>query len=341
MAEGFRVTEDGSLRVTESLDPRITQNYAPLYADSTLTAVGTQIFVAGILLGASSEMTGALSEMSASTFTAGAVSEMTASGSVDAEATWYKNFIASLSGSGDISALLGYQYEASAEVSSVASITLQPNVIRDVDSSLNASLSYDVVPSLTLNPEADIQTEGYFVSTPSFIASGQFNGQSAGTLGAVGEYTTRASSSLQASTDFLIYPLLIQAAASLVGGTGSVTAYGGFLANGEADLSANGILNGNMIMIQNAIVTSEPLRRVTESGDPRIISTGEFRSAFGESNMIDSIMSPVSTLIPFDGQIFGHRGGEYKPVFPRVKRNGVWVTPTVYVKNNGTWKRVY
>jgi hypothetical protein len=138
-----------------------------------------------------------------------------------------------------------------------------------------------------------------------------------------------------------VYPLLIQAAASLVGGTGQVFAYGGFLANGEANLSANGLLNGTMDMIQNAIVTSEANRRVTESGDPRITQGGEFRSTFGIINLTSSEMTPTPTLIPFAGQIYGHRNGAYRPVIPRVKRGGVWVRPKVYVNNNGTWKRVY
>lgn len=341
MAEGFRVTEDGSLRVTESLDPRITQNYAPLYADSSLTAVGTQIFVAGLTFSTSSSMTGALSNLNASTFTAGAVTSMTASGSVDAAADWYKNFIANLTGTGSVSAKLGYQLDTSAGLTSVASLTLQPEIIRDVSSTLDGSLSLSIIPSRIFSVIADIQTEGYCAPVPTFIATGQSIGQSSGSMNATGSLTTPANANLQASTTFDIHPLLIQAAASLVGGTGQVTAFGGFLASGEANLNANGILNGNTIMIHNAIVISEDLRRSTESGDPRITESGEFRSSFSASNMITSELIPTPTIIPFSGQIFGHRNGAYHPVRPSVKRGGVWVDPRVYVKNNGTWKRVY
>lgn len=341
MAEGFRVTQDGNIRVTESLDRRVTEQYAPLYASSSLDAAGTQVFVAGILLGVQSDLVGSLSQLAANTFTAGAVATVQGSGSVAANAEWYKNFQASLNSSGTAQSKLGYLFHVSVDSSSAGSISLQPDIIRDVSSSLNAATSYDYIPELTLGGESDVMFEGSLGAIPSFTAKATSANTAALSVDAKASLTMYAAGSLQASSDFQIYPLLIQAAASLVGGTGVVNAYGGFLASGEAGLNSNGILNGTSRMILNAIVISEDLRRVTEDGNPRIIHTGEFRGAYGSTNMITATVSGDPTVTPFNGQMFGHRNGEYRPVIPNVKRNGSWVVPKVYVKDNDTWKRVY
>ena len=120
-----------------------------------------------------------------------------------------------------------------------------------------------------------------------------------------------------------------------------MTALGGFLAAAESSLTSNGLLNGNGQMILNALVESTPLRRTTEDGNPRITDTGEFRSTYGQANQTTATFSVTPTLIQFAGEMYGHRNGQYREAVPRVKRNGVWVVPKVYVKNNGTWKRVY
>lgn len=341
MAEGFRVTEDGSLRVTESLDLRITEQYAPLYASSSLDAAGTQVFVAGTLLGASSDLVGSLSQLAAEVFTAGAVVSVSASGAITGNAEWYKNFQSGLITIANMVPKAGYLLDVSASSSSAASIGLLPDLIRNVGSSLNGSSSTTSIAAVSLGANSSMSSVVSLNVTPSFIASARFAGVGSGAAVPQGVVTRNAGSNLQGNASLLIYPLLIQAAASLSGGTGIVNAYGGFLASGEVNSNSNGLLNGNIEMILNAIVSSEPLRRVTESGDPRIIHTGEFREAYGINNLVTGIVSSTPGTTPFAGQLYAHRNGGYKLVSPSVKHNGSWVVPKVYVKDNGTWKRVF
>lgn len=182
---------------------------------------------------------------------------------------------------------------------------------------------------------------GQLTAVPKFTASAISNQTAAGTIAAQSSLTLGARSSLTGVAVSTIYPQLIRIAITLSAGSGSVGAYGGFLANASSNLNANGLLNGQMIMIHNAILTSEPLRRATQDGSPRITSTGDFRTVFSGVNSAFSTMDPVATTIAFNGKTFSHRDGSYKQTDIRVKRNGVWVLPKAYVKHNGTWKRVY
>lgn len=341
MAGGFRVTEDGFNRVTESLDLRITEEFFPLYGTSSMSAVGEVFSVGGILLGMQANLVGSLAELAAQSFTAGAVSTLNASSSIVSYAEWFKNFNAALSGSGTVFGKAGYLLELSSSLTSDSQLGLQPDIIRHVDSSLSASSDSASIVSLTMPLNEDLSSQGVIESIPRVIADAHFNGQSNATADTQGYLIVKVSSSLAAEVTSTIYPQLIEAAITLQGGAGTVNAYGGFLANGEADLNTNGILNGTAQMILNAIVTHDVNRRVTEDGGIRITDSGDFRTLFGEMNLINSALTVSPTITPFTGSIHAQRNGQWGVVTPRVKRDGNWVIPKVYVKDNGTWKRVY
>lgn len=340
MAGGFRVTEDGSQRVDQLGQLRLTQEFFPLYATSTLDAVGTVIPVGGILLGAFSALVSSGLEVSASTFTAGAVSYLNASGEISPTAEWYKNFLADLNGITSIQAKAGYIFDTSSGITSTGTIGLLPDIIRNVSSDAAGSLALDGIPSLTMNPQVSLGSTVTSTVTAVLNAEGRFNGVSTGSLGADSTLFLRGLCDLQANSTSIIYPQLISVGLALVGSSGSVTAYGGFLATGIANLNSIGTMNGTAYMIQNAIVSGETLRRVTEDGGVRIVYSGDFRSVVGEVNLIASLLTVTPTIIPFAGSIYGQKNGEWGLVTPNIKQNGEWVIPKIYVNNNNTWKRV-
>lgn len=341
MAEGYRVTEDGSLRVTESLDLRITEQFAPLLATSSFLAEGTQLSIAGLVLVVSSGLVGSLSQLSASTYTTGGASVMTATGSVSANAEVVSNFIAELTATGSITPNLGYNHEVSQALTSAGTISSSVSLIKDASVSLSGSMTTNVIGKIAYEIQktfsATTSVDAYTVLnySPSLSLTG------VGSVSPGATFTLGANSSLQSSSTFTIYPLLIRAAATLQGGTGTVTAYGGFLANAFASLSSNGSLIGNEDMIYNVSVVGTAPKRLTETGDIRITSTGDFRITNNSSNLMDSDLTASADVTQFNGAIYGHRQGSYKFAVPYVKYNGNWVVPTVYVKNQGIWKRVY
>lgn len=241
MAEGSRITQDGFYRVTESLDQRITQNFAPLYVTLSLSSPGTQ-----------------LNFLTANYVLARAFAS---SSSIDANA--------------DLVA------KGAANVASSASMSMTP------------IMNFPVVKTLT----------------------------------STGEFSIR--------------PWVIRAVATLVGSTGSVAAYGGFLASGESSLNSSGSMIGSGQMIFNAISNSQTDRRVTENGDPRITDSGEFRASINAGNTGISELAATLSVTKFVPGLKANVAGAWGTVSARVKRSGTWVTPKVYVKDNGTWKRVY
>jgi hypothetical protein len=260
MAGGFRVTEDGSQRVDQLLQLRLTQEFFPLYVTSSLNAIGTVTALAEKAIGAKASLAG--------------------------------------------------------------------------------TLVFIAVPQITMNTQVTLGSTLTAAVSAVLLAEGLTNGSSIGTIGANSSLILTVFCDLQADSASTIYPQLIEAALALVGSSGSMTANGGFLAIGIADLNSLGTLNGTAYMIQNAIVSQDTNRRVTEDGGIRIIFSGEFRSVVGEANLIDSLLEATPTIIPFAGSIYGRRNNQWGLVTPQIKHNGSWYIPQIYVNNNNTWKRV-
>lgn len=341
MAEGSRITEEGNYRVTESLDQRITQQFAPLYATSSLSATGTQLSVGGINLAAASTLIGSLSELSASFITASAVSSMDAAATVTSQADHWKNFIASLESNGTTLAKLGYLIDAISVQQASGQVEPQANVIRNVDSVSSGSSTVNSLGNLVFDVTSQMSSTLSSDVIPKFTAKAEFNGVSNATTTIAGYLTFNPVKGFTSSGTFTIYPQLILASISMVGGAGTVLAYGGFLAKAESSLNSNVLMNGSAQMILNAISNNETLTRITEDGNPRIVDTGAFRASVGQGNAANTELIATPTVTPFVQGLKGNISGSWGIVTPRVNRGGSWVTPKVYVKNNGTWKRVY
>ena len=341
MAEGSRITEQGYYRVTESLGQRITQQFAPLYATSSLSATGTQLSIGGINLAAVSTLVGSLSELSASFITASAVSSMGAAATVTSQANHWKNLIATLQSNGTTLAKLGYLIDATSVQQAYGGLNPQVTIIRNVDSASNSSSSVNSIGNLVFDVTSQMVSTLSTDVIPKFTAKAAFNGSAIGSKTFNGYLKFNLSKTLSSTGSFTIFPQLIEAAISLVGGTGSVAAYGGFLAKAQSSLNSNVLMNGSAQMILNAISNNETLTRITEDGRPRIVDTGAFRASVGQGNTAIAELTTTPTVTPFVQGLKGNINGSWGNVTPRVKRGANWVTPKVYVKNNGTWKRVY
>jgi hypothetical protein len=366
LVDGFRETESGDRRVTESGDRRITENFSPptgalLDADATLSgsgtftsamfyrrdaasslsAAGTTAYIASLTRNASVTLVGSLAQLSASTLSVGAVSALSSSATITAGADVATNVASSLSASGSVQGKLGFQFSETRSLSGQGTITA--NGLRSVPaaSTLSGSASLASIALVTRPASAGLSSVGSVAGTASVTVSPSVSGQAVGTIVAQGVRIQQLSSSLQGQSDFGISPQIIRLAVTLVGSQGILEAEPISASNIFSSLSSTGSLNGILDMIHSAEFKSPIEYRVTESGDPRITEEGEFRIVDSGVNKGLSTGSGTATVIPFVAGIYARRGGSWKQVDPRVYRSGAWVTPKVYVKNNGIWKRVY
>lgn len=311
------------------------------YALSSLSGSGVFSTVASLTLDSQASLLGSLSNLSASTFTVGAVSPLEGTGTISATPTLSKNFITSLTGAGNVQALLGYQLDVTLSLPSTGQVTAFPSLTSAGSSSLSGVGSFDSVANRIVSTSLSLNSTGSITSSALFSANAQFEGQGTGTLGLSPTASKEIFVSLQGTGTFTIYPILINAASSLVGGTGIIEVYGESRKIVNATLTSTGTFNGTETMIYNAIVARDTINRVTENSDQRITSTGDFRVISGEANLGNSFMVATATVTSFTRGVYGKIGTQWGAVTARVKRNGSWVIPKMYVKQNDTWKRVY
>jgi hypothetical protein len=135
MADGFRILENGDLRLTESSDSRITENF--IEAFSSLSAVGSKVSSGvGVLFGANNlTALGTVTPVSALT-TTGAASLSGAGSSLN---VGYQTFptAASLAASSSIAGLGDVKIIANAAVTATGSLVNQGLRIQYVNSSLS------------------------------------------------------------------------------------------------------------------------------------------------------------------------------------------------------------
>ena len=148
MADGFRILENGDLRLTESSDSRITENF--IEAFSSLSAVGSKVSSGvGILFGANNlTASGTVTTASALT-TTGAASLSGAGSSLN---VGYQTFptAASLVASSAIAGLGDVKIIANAAVTAIGSLVNQGLRIQYADSSLSTAGSQLAAAEKTL-----------------------------------------------------------------------------------------------------------------------------------------------------------------------------------------------
>lgn len=83
--------------------------------------------------------------------------------------------------------------------------------------------------------------------------------------------------------------------------------------------------------------------RITEDSDTRIIESGDTRITENTTlNTIESSLIATATLIVSLREMFYNVEGVWKFCIPYIKYQSIWKEPdTIYIKQSGTWIRVF
>lgn len=138
MADGFRVTEDGTRRVTESSDFRITEKFNT--GAASLTAEGTVTAVANTIQIAEADLISAGSKLSAAVLTVFGHADLQATGTIQANGTMV--------------------FDLSKQLDGVGSLTAQQSLILNGLSDLNGSGTLDAIGFRIFFLEADLSASG-------------------------------------------------------------------------------------------------------------------------------------------------------------------------------------
>jgi hypothetical protein len=157
MAEGSRITQEGFYRVTESLDQRITQNFAPLYAISSLSSPGSQL-----------------------TF-------------LTAKYVLARDFASTTSFSADADLVA----KGAANVASTASISFTPIMNFPVSKTLESSGSFSIRPWVIRAVATLVGSAGTVHAYGGFLASGESSLNSSGSMIGSGQMIFNAISNSQ------------------------------------------------------------------------------------------------------------------------------------------------
>jgi hypothetical protein len=344
LIDGVRITESGDRRITQASDRRITENFVGGETYEETLGLSSSMSVAviqSLIRNAGASFVGSLAQLSASTVTRGVAATLTAQGSLTGLADRAQNLIAPLAGAGSSSAKLGYSFTVSSSQASSGALASVPQIIRNASASGSASSSFSSIAARIVNAGSSLSSSGAITALGLNQLAGNFGGSSSGTIGGAAAVTRNAGAGLIGSSTAIIFPQFIQGMIALKGSNAAVSADADVYTDIDSSLTSFGNLNGILEMVYSVEVVAGSSLRITEGGDTRITEDGDFRFTAGDNSTGNSQISAVGTLIPFAEGLFAKNDDTWKEVSPLVYRNGEWVTPRVYVKNDNIWKRVY
>ena len=304
MADGFRILENGDIRITQSSDTRITENFVEAFA--SVSASSSTSSVGLITKYGFSDLDVLGSKISAAERTVFGYSEFNSTGTIADVVTMDYSGATSLTGTATLAPLGTGRSQAEVSLLGEATTNIYPNTTSLVFSSLQS-----------IGSKLGIGTRIQF-PTVSLV--------SAGAVSAIGYRTQLAESSLTTQGSKLSVGIRIQ--------------YGLFNKTGTGTLSPSAlkILNGSITS------GTDEVTRITEAGDIRVLENGTDTrtaiAAYGNIIFATIVGNPSKTF--FSSQPYYKDAGTWKTFIPNVKWNGAWTQNLkIYKHTNGAWKRSY
>ena len=304
MADGFRILENGDIRITQSSDSRITENFVEAFA--SVSASSSTSSVGLITKYGFSDLAILGSKLSAAERTLFGHSEFNSTGTITDVVTMDYSGATSLTGTATFAPLGTGRSQADVSLVGEASTNIYPNTTSLVFSSL--------------------QSVGSKLGIGTRIQFPTVNLVSAGAVSAIGYRNQLAESSLTTQGSKLSIGIRIQ--------------YGLFDKTGTGTLSPSAI----KILNASITSGTDVVTRITESGDIRVLENGtDTRTAieaYGNIIFATIVGNPSKTF--FSSQPYYKDAGTWKDMLPYVKWNGAWTNNIkIYKHTNGAWKRSY
>jgi hypothetical protein len=304
MADGFRILENGDIRITQSSDTRITENFVEAFA--SVSASSSTSSVGLITKYGFSDLDVLGSKISAAERTLFGYSEFNSTGTITDVVRMDYSGATSLTGTATLDPLGTGRSQAVVSLLGEASTNIYPNTTSLVFSSL--------------------QSVGSKLGIGTRIQFPTVNLVSAGAVSAIGYRSQVAESSLTTQGSKLSVGIRIQ--------------YGLFdkTSTGTLSPSAIKILNGSIT------TGTDEVTRITESGDIRVLENGTDTrtsiAAYGNIIFATIVGNPSKTL--FSSEPYYKEVGTWRDMLPYVKWNGAWTNNIkIYQHTNGAWKRSY
>jgi len=304
MADGFRILENGDIRITQSSDTRITENFveafASVSASSSISSVGllTKYGFSNLdVLG---------SKISAAERTVFGYSEFNSTGT--------------------ITDVVRMDYSGATSLTGTATLAPLGTGKSQADISLVGEATTNIYPNTTSLVFSSLQAVGSKLGVSTRIQFPTVNLVSAGAVSAIGYRNQLAESSLASLGSKVSAGIRIQ--------------YGLFDKTGTGTLSPSAvkILNG---FVEGG---TTDVTRITESGDIRVLENGtDVRTGIqAEGNIIAATMVGNGVTTLFSSEPYYKDDGSWKEFLPYVKWNGAWTgNIKIYKHTNGAWKRSY
>lgn len=304
MADGFRILENGDIRITQSSDTRITENFVEAFA--SVSASSSVSFAGLVTRPGVSNLVALGSKLSASERTRFASVEFEAVGTITDVVRMDWSGYVDLLATGTLDPLGTGRSQANSSLTASSSKNFYVNTTSLEFSELVAEGTLDTVPLLIQYPEVDLLAEG--------------------TADVVGARRQIAESSLSTLGSKLSVGTRIQYVLAALAATGSLSPTGikilnGFIEGGTTDVT-----------------------RITESGDIRVLENGtDVRTGIqAEGNIIAATMVGNGVRTLFSSEPYYKDNGSWKEFLPYVKWNGAWTgNIRIYKNTNGAWKRSY
>ena len=303
MADGFRILENGDIRITQSSDTRITENFVEAFA--SVSASSSTSSVGLITKYGFSDLDVLGSKISAAERTVFGYSEFNSTGTITDVVTINYSGATSLTGTATLAPLGTGRSQADVSLVGEATTNIYPNTTSLVFSSL--------------------QSVGRKLGIGTRIQFPTVNLVSAGAVSAIGYRNQLAEANLTTQGSKLSVGIRIQ--------------YGLFDKTGTGTLSpsASKILNGNYVSeeIESTRILENGDTRITEAGDTRVSAI-----LYGNIGETSIVSDPTTTL--FSSEPYYKDAGTWKDMLPYVKWNGAWTgNIKIYKHTNGAWKRSY
>ena len=304
MADGFRILENGDIRITQSSDTRITENFVEAFA--SVSASSSTSSVGLITKYGFSDLNVLGSKISAAERTVFGYSEFNSTGTITDVVTMNYSGATSLTGTATLDPLGTGRSQADVSLLGEATTNIYPNTTSLVFSSLQA-----------VGSKLGVSTRIQFPTV---------NLVSAGAVSAIGYRTQLAESSLTTQGSKLSVGIRIQ--------------YGLFDKTGTGTLSPSAV----KILTGSITSGTEEVTRITESGDIRVLENGTDTrtaiAAYGNIIFATIVGNPSKTF--FSSEPYYKDAGTWKDMLPYVKWNGAWTNNIkIYKHTNGAWKRSY
>lgn len=304
MADGFRILENGDLRITQSSDSRITENFVEAFAN---VSASSSVSFAGLV----TRPGAANFQVLGSKLSSG---ERTVFGHYDNEAVGTITNVVRMDWSGYVDLL--------------ATGTLDPlgTGRSQADVSLTAEGTASILPISTSIVASSLEAVGTKTTTASRVQYPEIVLAGAGSIAPTGARIQIAASSLSTLGSKLTLGTRVQYGFSSLAATGSKAAAGIKIVFGS-------ITSG-----------TDEVTRITESGDIRVLENGTDTrtaiAAYGNVIFATIVGNPSKTF--FSSQPYYKDAGTWKTFLPYVKWNGAWTgNLKIYKHTNGAWKRSY